>query len=160
MPTYSKVSRERLETCCPELRTIFHSLISRHDHSILCGARSREEQETAFREGRSKLHFGESKHNVGPGTVRDLSDAIDAAPYLPGLSIPWPPPIPLNEQITASFVIKYSKRLGLFYVFAGRVLQLAEEHEIALRWGGDWDRDDDVTDQSFDDLVHFEVIRD
>lgn len=27
-----------------------------------------------------------------------------------------------------------------------------------IRWGGDWDRDHDVKDQTFNDLVHFEVV--
>jgi len=27
--------------------------------------------------------------------------------------------------------------------------------EIPIRWGGDWDRDHCLSDQSFDDLVHF-----
>jgi len=27
-----------------------------------------------------------------------------------------------------------------------------------LRWGGDWDRDTQVDDNNFDDLVHFELV--
>ena len=30
---------------------------------------------------------------------------------------------------------------------------------IKLRWGGDWDRDTQVKDNSFDDLLHFELIK-
>ena len=29
---------------------------------------------------------------------------------------------------------------------------------IDLRWGGDWDRDTEVRDNTFDDLVHFEIV--
>jgi len=29
---------------------------------------------------------------------------------------------------------------------------------VTLRWGGDWDRDTEVQDNSFDDLVHFEIV--
>ncbi len=28
----------------------------------------------------------------------------------------------------------------------------------AIRYGGDWDRDFDITDNKFQDLVHFELI--
>jgi hypothetical protein len=30
---------------------------------------------------------------------------------------------------------------------------------INLRWGGDWDRDSDLKDQTFNDLGHIEVVR-
>lgn len=63
-----------------------------------------------------------------------IGKAIDLAPY------------PIDWEDT--------KR---FYYFAGMVMALAKEMEIPLRWGGDWDSDDDLSDQTFDDLVHFEL---
>lgn len=45
-----------------------------------------------------------------------------------------------------------------FYLFAGMVLAVAKEMGIPLRWGGDWDRDMDLHDQKFNDLVHFELV--
>ena len=36
----------------------------------------------------------------------------------------------------------------------GRAVELG----IRLRWGGDWDGDNELRDQTFNDLVHFEVI--
>lgn len=69
-----------------------------------------------------------SKHNYRP------SLAVDVAPY------------PIDWENTERFV-----EFGLF------VLKLAKEMEIAIRWGGDWDGDGDLTDQSFNDLVHFEI---
>lgn len=47
-----------------------------------------------------------------------------------------------------------------FYYFAGMVLAVADEMGIRLRWGGDWDMDNDLDDQSFMDLVHFELLED
>ena len=44
-----------------------------------------------------------------------------------------------------------------FYYFAGIVLATADEMGIRLRWGGDWDMDNDLNDQKFMDLVHFEL---
>jgi hypothetical protein len=44
-----------------------------------------------------------------------------------------------------------------FYYFSGMVLAMAKEMDIPLRWGGDWDMDNDLNDQTFMDLVHFEL---
>jgi len=62
-------------------------------------------------------------------------DAIDLAPY----------PIDWNN----------TKR---FYYFAGMVLAVAKVLNINVRWGGDWDMDNDLDDQTFMDLVHFELV--
>ena len=45
-----------------------------------------------------------------------------------------------------------------FYYFAGMVLGAANALEIKIRWGGDWDMDNDLDDQTFMDLVHFELV--
>jgi peptidoglycan L-alanyl-D-glutamate endopeptidase CwlK len=46
-----------------------------------------------------------------------------------------------------------------FYHFAGFVLGVAKSSKIAIpiRWGGDWDSDNDLNDQTFMDLVHWEL---
>ncbi len=46
------------------------------------------------------------------------------------------------------------------YYFGGYVLGVASVMGIPLRWGGDWDRDKEVVDQTFNDLVHFEIVED
>ena len=51
-----------------------------------------------------------------------------------------------------------SRKLGKFYMLAGHILQTAQQLNITLRWGGDWDHDFDFTDQSFDDLGHYEIV--
>ena len=41
---------------------------------------------------------------------------------------------------------------------AGRVMQEADRLGVTLRYGGDWDMDETVvSDQTFQDLVHFEI---
>ncbi len=50
--------------------------------------------------------------------------------------------------------------MGQFYHFAGYVEGTADAHRIPIRWGGDWDRDHCLSDQTFDDLVHFETHAD
>ena len=44
--------------------------------------------------------------------------------------------------------------------FAGYVQGVAEQLGIKIRWGGDWDSDFDFKDQTFNDLVHFELRED
>ena len=43
-------------------------------------------------------------------------------------------------------------------LFAGYVLATAKAMGVDLRWGGDWNRDTEVRDNGFDDLVHFEIM--
>jgi len=47
-----------------------------------------------------------------------------------------------------------------FYYFAGIVKAVAKQMGIGIRWGGDWDMDNDLDDQTFMDLVHFELLED
>ena len=44
-----------------------------------------------------------------------------------------------------------------FYNFAGLVKGIAISMDIKIRWGGDWDGDNDLKDQTFFDLPHFEL---
>jgi len=41
--------------------------------------------------------------------------------------------------------------------FGEYVLGIAAGLGVALRWGGDWDSDADLEDQTFNDLCHFEL---
>ena len=68
------------------------------------------------------------KHNEKP------SLAIDIAPY------------PIDWEDAERF-----RRLAEY------VLGIANVMGVPLRWGGDWDGDTDLTDQTFNDLVHFEI---
>jgi len=45
-----------------------------------------------------------------------------------------------------------------FYLFAGYVLGVAQMLGIRLRWGGDWDSDWNVQEETFKDLVHWELV--
>ena len=139
MPHFSKRSAERLATCDRRLQWLFYNVISLYDCTIVQGHRSLEEQQALFEAGRSKVRRG--KHNESP------SLAVDVAPWLPGRGIPWPKPG------TKSYI----KDLAQFYHFAGFVMAVAENVHVPIRWGGDWDRDYDLSDQTFDDLVHFEL---
>jgi peptidoglycan L-alanyl-D-glutamate endopeptidase CwlK len=75
VPKFGKKSLERLDECHPDLQKIMNELVTQMDVTILCGYRSKEEQEQAFIAGNSKLRFPNSKHNKKP------SLAVDVAPY-------------------------------------------------------------------------------
>ena len=76
---WGKSSRERLNTCCPEIQTLANELLARlpFDISITCGYRDKPAQETAYNNGTSRARFGESAHNCFP------SKAIDIVPVNP-----------------------------------------------------------------------------
>ena len=128
MPSFSRHSLERLHTCDSRLVQICKTVIRYYDFTVLEGYRSNERQAELLTQGKTKVGPGESKHNSNP------SMAVDLAPY----------PIDWNDP----------KR---FFLLAGMMFAAAEEIDVKLRWGGDWDGDWTHTDQSFHDLPHFEI---
>lgn len=74
---FGKNSLERLSQCDLRLQALCKKMLERSpfDLTVTCGHRNKEEQEKAFKEGKSKAHFGQSKHNSLP------SKAVDIAPY-------------------------------------------------------------------------------
>ena len=129
MPAFGTASRQRLDTCHPDLIQVCELVIENYDFSVLEGFRSNARQDDLFRQGKSKLRGGQGKHNRSP------SIAVDLAPY----PIDW----------------DNAKR---FYLLAGLMFQAASQLNVKLRWGGDWDGDWIHTDQSFHDLPHFELL--
>jgi len=144
MYSFSNASRARLNTCDPRLQRVFNRVIWHHDCTIIEGHRIRSRQLELYAAGRTKVKQG--KHNATP------SLAVDVAPYIAGIGIPWP-----NKKKRPD---TYTKDFWQFVYFAGIVMGTAAELGVQLRWGGDWDRDRDMSDQSFDDLVHFELVDD
>jgi hypothetical protein len=130
MPKYSQKSLSKLSQCHGDIQKVFDKVIEVFDNTVITGYRNKEEQEAHYRAGRSQLRYPNSKHNTKPCI------AIDAAPY----------PIDWHDR-------------ERFCLFAGYVLGVADSMNIKLRWGGDWDRDTQVKDNSFDDLLHFELIK-
>lgn len=131
MPKFGRSSRDKLQTCCLELRMVFERVVQEVDCTILEGHRGEERQNMLFDMGQSKVRYPDGKHNSTP------SKAVDVAPY----PIDWD-----NRE--------------RFILFAGYVLGVAESMGITLRWGGDWNRDWDTTDHSFFDGPHFEIVED
>lgn len=127
MPQFGRISLQKLSNCHVDLQKLFNEVIKNYDCIILEGYRSNQDQLKAFENGKSKIKSG-GKHNQLP------SLAVDVVPY----------PVDFNDH-------------QRFYYFAGRVLGIAQMLKIKIRWGGDWDIDHDLKDQSFYDLAHFEL---
>jgi peptidoglycan LD-endopeptidase CwlK len=136
MPSFSHKSADRLFTCDRQIQKLFNAVIVHRDCSILEGHRGQIDQDNFFALGKSKVKWPDGKHNSMP------SEAIDAAPY----------PIPPN------WGADHWKDMVIFYEFAAIVRYEAAKLGIKIRWGGDWDGDGDYKDQTFDDLVHFELV--
>lgn len=146
MPSFGKKSRERLDTCHPDLVKIAEFVVEIFDISILEGARSDERQFKLFQAGRSKLDGITEKSNHQVTEDEPLSKAIDAAPY------------PIDFGDLAKARARFYMMSGYFFM-AAEVLYAAGEITHKLRWGGDWDGDKNFNDQSFDDLPHMELVR-
>ena len=44
-----------------------------------------------------------------------------------------------------------------FHYMGGMVRGIGKQLNVNIRWGGDWDSDGEIADNSFDDLVHVEI---
>lgn len=136
MPKFSNASKAKLATCHPDLQLLFNEVIKFFDCRVLEGFRNQADQDKAFEAGNSKLRWPNGKHNRTP------SIAVDVAPY----PIDW-------------------KKRDRFYWFSGFVLGIAEQLKAqgkmthAIRYGGDWNSNYEITDErGLQDLVHFELV--
>jgi peptidoglycan L-alanyl-D-glutamate endopeptidase CwlK len=134
MPNYSKSSRGKLEECHQDLQTIFNYVIKYWDNTIICGHRTKEEQEDVFRKGYSTVQWPNSKHNRKP------SIAVDSVPY------------PIEWKNTERMKIYVGFVLGV----ARMLLDYGQiEHELVS--GLDWDKDTFIKDHTFHDHPHFQL---
>ena len=138
MYKYGKRSQERLATVTTNLQLVFKIVLALGLIAIAVveGRRSKEDQNEYFRTGKSRVQWPNGKHNVK--NPNDLAEAVDAAPYVNGK-------------------ISWDQRHCIF--LAGLVQAVGKMVGVEIRWGGNWDRDGEpVTDQDFQDLVHFEEV--
>lgn len=138
MPSFGQKSLDILKTLNPDLQAILLEAINYADFTLLEGARTPQRQAELFKTGATKTL--DSKHLVGPGTGRSLSDAVDIAPF------------PLDFGDTSRF-----------YFVAGVITSAAKRLlangtiKFSLRYGGDWNRNQIFKDETFKDLGHFEL---
>ena len=127
---FSPESEKQLATCHVDLQKVFRKVIQYWDCQVLEGKRSEAQQKINVGTGASKTL--DSKH-VYPINLPSL--AVDVVPY----PVKW-------------------KDYQRFYAFGGFVIGVAHSMDIILRWGGDWNSNREFSDQTFNDLPHFELV--
>ena len=136
MPQFGKMSVQNLAQAHPDLQVLFNTEIKYYDCTVSDSYRTKEKQEEYFNKGLSKVHYP-TCHNTKP------SNAVDVYPF------------EINK-------VDYDLMQCLH--FAGFVMGIANmlydqglmKHRI--RNGGDWDKDNDINDNPFEDPGHFEII--
>lgn len=138
MPQYSQTSKDKLALCHPDLQAILNWVIQYYDNTVADSYRTKAKQHEYFIAvpQLSKIDYP-TVHNTKP------SNAVDVYPYIKGQ-------------------VSYDLKQGLH--FAGFVMATAKmlleqgviTHEI--RNGGDWNRDNDINDNPFEDVGHFEIV--
>ena len=132
MPSFGKQSLANLQEAHPHLERLFLEVVKHWDCQVVDGARTLAEQEKNVAKGVSKTMA--SKHLIQPD---GNAWAVDVVPY----------PVDWTD----------TKRM---YAFGGFVLGIASQLGIRVRWGGDWNGNRDLRDQTFIDLPHFELVDD
>lgn len=136
MPKFSQSSFSKLTTCHPDLQALMFEVIKYFDCTILEGYRNEADQEKAFNAGNTKLHWPHGKHNGLP------SMAIDVAPS------PRP-----DWNKTSDFIYFGGIVMGI-----ACMLKESGKMTHSVRYGGDFNQNDRITDSKFLDSVHFELI--
>jgi len=169
MYKFSRYSLKKLYTCHKDIRTILLEAIKFYDISVLEGLRSDERQMELYEQGRSKLDgiHKKSKHQAHIVDSKDAGIDLDTGRILvnengepiASLAVDI---MPYKKGYNA-FSGEYKDNARFYYmqgIIRGLSERLFEEGLIThkLRFGLDWDMDDIFSDQTFDDLPHFELV--
>ena len=131
MPKFGRRSNLNLATCHPDLQRLFREVVKTYDCSVLWGHRNEYQQNEMYLAipPVTKVEYPNSKHNSLP------SMAADVAPWVNG---------------------KVCFEPSQCYHFAGYVKATADRLGIDIIGGSDWDNDNDINDQTFRDIIHFQ----
>lgn len=142
---YGRRSAKKLSTAHSLLQVLMYTIVPKFDNSVIWGWRGEEIQTQAFESGNSEKRWPESKHNFFKeegGEQIPEAWALDVGPYNRKLKkVDW-------DDVKS------------FRYFAGHIKAHANLLGIQLRWGGDWDRDNDASNQKLMDLAHIELVSD
>lgn len=139
MGKFSAASVKQLETAHPKLQQVFNRVVEIMDCTVLEGKRSEEQQRKNVEKKVSQTMDSKHVYPLGGPSL-----AVDVAPY----PLKWP------DRKSPDYIKEWASWCHL----AGIVLGVAEMMGIKIRWGGDWNMNDILTDQKFDDLPHFELV--
>lgn len=154
MNEYSIKSVNNLDTCDGQLIEWCKIILPGYDHSVDEGNRGESEQNEHFRMGRSQLEWPDSKHNIFP------SHAVHLKPYPMNwdLILAMDAILRSGQILSRQILQRAFREYAKFYHFAGYAKRIAKELDLSVRWGGDWDSDNDFNDQRFHDLLHWELV--
>ena len=143
---FGNKSNERLLTCQRDLIKIMMLAISRSniDFSIVEGHRPVSVQLEYYNANPplTRVKFG--KHNLDP------SNAVDICIWHPNRA----------TRMKIAYDPKHLCYVAGIIQACAVELHAKGEVEHLIRWGGNWDKDDVIIyDQSFQDLVHFEIYK-
>ena len=150
MSAFGAASLAQLATTHPDLQRVFTEVVKHWDCKVLEGERTEAQAKANVAKGVSKTP--DSKHLRRCSKYPVGVDAVDVAPF----PLHWPT---RAKDTTPAEVTRATKDVALFYFFAGYVLATADALGVKLRYGGDWNGNRAIDDQSFDDCVHFELVR-
>jgi len=141
MYKFGKKSKERLLSCHEDLQLIMNTAIevSNIDFAIVEGYRTLEKQMKYFIEGKSKIDgiTKKGKHNYNPSLACDICAYVNRKAN-------WD-----KEHL--------SYLAGLIH---GVSETLHKENKIIhrVRWGGNFNMNGELLEQSFDDRPHYELV--
>lgn len=92
---------QKLNTCDPKLQLIVNELATEMPLMVLCGNRSKADQDLACAQGHSKTPYPTSKHDSMP------SQAVDIAP----LPLDWKNIEAFNKMMDAA--VRIAEKLGI-----------------------------------------------
>lgn len=133
--SFGESSERRLKTCSQDIQAIVEAALATSliDFGIppYGGKRTEQEQAKLFNQGKSKCD------GVNNKSYHQSGKAVDIVAYVDG---------------------KYTYDTRYYYMLAHHIMATAKRLGYNnMRWGGDWDKDFDLDDQTFNDLCHFEL---
>jgi peptidoglycan L-alanyl-D-glutamate endopeptidase CwlK len=135
MPQFGNDSKNYLSSIHPKLQRILQVAIKSVNFSITEGHRTVERQKELLAEGKTKTL--NSKHLTYP------SEAVDVAPY------PYPDLRKDNPN--------REKELLQVYYLIGFIKGLAQAMDIKIKVGSDWNDDNDIRNDEFQDAWHIQL---
>lgn len=131
MYTLDFKSSARLATCHEDIQKVVLKLLEVMPIGVTCGHRGKDEQDRLYLEKKTQVLFPASRHNSYPAMAVDLVPIVNGS-------------------------YDFNNREQLCYM-AGMAMGIAYSLGIKLRWGGDWNQNNLVADNKFDDYYHLEI---
>lgn len=142
MPKFSKKSQALLDQVHPDLQLVLTCAIKYIDFTVLDSTiRTKEQQAQYVKEGKSKTMDSKHLKKYLSEYEKEYSLAVDIAPY----------PIDWNDR--ERFCLMAGYILGI-----AKVLKCEGMIHKDIRWGGDWNFNNEMKDEKFSDCPHFEII--